>query len=210
MVRRSAFTLIELLFAIIIIGISVISLPMMNQVIEKGISANIVQEAIFAASTKLNEATAAHWDENSFEANETTTLARVIDIPLNSIRCDNNSSSTTYRQMPGHINQALHRRCLDDNTTSFSNVDVAGVTSLGDMIQLTPTNIFIDTTTDNAGYKQRYNSTLEITHPADFNGSSYNIKKITVNITSTDGTLITQLSTFSMNVGEVDYLKREY
>lgn len=209
MVRRSAFTLIELLFAIIIIAISVTSLPMMNQAIEKGISSNILQEAIFAAVTELNEATTAHWDENSFEPGETNTLAKMIDIPSNPLRCDNNSSHDTYRQMIGHINQPLHRKCLDDNTTTFSNVDVAGVTSLGDMIH-TSQNIFIDSTTDATGYKQEYNSTITIEHPADFNGSSDNIKKITVQITSSDGTLLTKLSTFSMNIGEIDYLKKEY
>ncbi len=209
MVRRSAFTLIELLFAIVIIAISVTALPMMNQSIEKGVSANIVQEAIFAAATELNEATAAHWDENSFEENETNTLAKMIDIPDNTIRCDNNSSHSTYRQMPGHINQTFHRRCLDSNTTTYSDTDVDDVISLWDM-RHSSQNIFIDSNTSAEGYKQEYNSTIDVIDPADFNGSSYNIKKITVTITTQDGTVITRLSTFSMNIGEVDFLKKEY
>lgn len=209
MVRKSAFTLIELLFAIIIISISVTSLPMMNQVVEKGVSANIVQEAIFAATTELNEAITANWDENSFEPGRTDELSRVIDIPTNAVRCENNSSATNYRQLKGHINQPLHRRCLDDNTTTTSNTDVTGVTSLWDMTHSSQ-NIFVDSTTDAAGYKQEYNSTVSIVHPADFNGSSNNIKEITVSISTIDGTEVTKLRTYSMNIGEVDYLKREY
>ena len=210
MVRKSAFTLIELLFAIVIIGISVISLPMINLVVVKGISANITQEAVFAAATKLNEATTAHWDENSFEVGETNTLARVIDIPENTFRCDNNSSADTYRQMIGHINQPLHRRCLDSNTTSFSNIDVAGVISLGDKINGSQ-NIFVDSVPNNKGYKQKYNSTIAITHPANFDGTNNNnIKQITVTILDSDDKPITRLHTFSMNIGEVDYLKKEY
>jgi hypothetical protein len=182
---------------------------MMNRVIEKGVSANIVQEAIFAATTELNEATTAHWDENSFEPGKTDELSRVIDIPVNPIRCDNNSSHDNYRRLPGHLKQPLHRRCLDDNTTTYSNTDVAGVTSLWDMTHASE-NIFIDSTTDETGYKQEYNSTVQIIHPADFNGSNYNIKEIIISIQKSDGTLITKLRTFSMNIGEVDYLKKEY
>ena len=209
MVKKSAFTLIELIFAIVIIAITITSLPMMNKSVEKGISSNIVQEAIFAAATELTETTTASWDENSFEENETNSLARVIDISSNPIRCENNSSADNYRLLKGHINQPLHRRCLDDNETTYSNTDVDGVTSLWDMTHSSQ-NIFIDSTTDDTGYKQEYNSTVDIIHPADFNGSSYNIKKIIITITSTDGTVITRLSTYSMNIGEVDYLKKEY
>ena len=210
MVRKSAFTLIELLFAIIIIAISVISLPMMNQAIEKGISSNILQEAIFAAVTELNEATTAHWDDNSFDANATNTLAKVIDIPTNAIRCDNNSSSNRYRLMPGHISQPLHRRCLNNNSTTLATTDVTTVTSLDDMNDTTSKNIFTDLTTNAQGYKQNYKSQISVVHSADFNGSSDNIKEISVTVTSSTGEILTKLHTFSMNVGEVDYLKKEY
>ena len=214
MVRKSAFTLIELLFAIIIIGISVISLPMMNLVIEKGISANIVQEAVFAAATELNEVTTAHWDEHSFEVGEPDSLSRMIDIPSNPIRCDNNSSSARYRLLIGHIKQPLHRRCLDSNSTTFLNVGVdpaiVGVISLGDKVHGSQ-NIFVDSVTNQKGYKQEYNSTIVITHPANFDGTNNNnIKQITVTILNSDAEPITRLHTFSMNIGEVDYLKKEY
>lgn len=209
MVNKPAFSLFELLFAIIIIAISVTTLPMINQVIQKGISANIVQEAIFAAATELKEATSAHWDENSFEKGETETLSRIIDIPINPIRCDNNSSSQTYRQLPGHINQALHRRCLDSNITSFSNAGVPGITSLWDKTH-TSHNIFKDNVTNAQGYKQRYNSKVTLIHPAYFNGRSHNIKEIIIKISTSDGTMVTSLSSFCMNIGEVDYFKKEY
>ena len=85
MVRRAAFTLIELIFAIVIIAISVISLPMMSQTVSEGIDANIVQEAIFASATELNEAVTAHWDENSIEASMPDSSARVIETVINMI-----------------------------------------------------------------------------------------------------------------------------
>ena len=78
MVNRSAFTMIELIFAIVIIAISVLSLPMMNQVISKNIEGSIVQEAIFAASAELNQVVSYYWDENSMEG--TATLSRVVHV----------------------------------------------------------------------------------------------------------------------------------
>ena len=212
MVGKYAFTLIELIFAIVVIAISVISLPMMSQVAEKGISANIIQEAIFAASTELNEVTTANWDENSFEIGATDSFSRVIDIPSNPIRCENNSSSQRYRQLIGHINQPLHRRCLDSNITTFSNTDVVDVISLSDMNHSTQSIFTIGSISDASGYKNNYYSSVDILHPADFNGTSSNIKKITITITSdlAGVNVITRLNTYSMNIGEVDYFKKEY
>jgi prepilin-type N-terminal cleavage/methylation domain-containing protein len=55
--HRLAFTMIELIFAIVIIAISVMSLPMMTQVTSAGIERNLVQEAIFASVAEINLAT---------------------------------------------------------------------------------------------------------------------------------------------------------
>jgi prepilin-type N-terminal cleavage/methylation domain-containing protein len=54
-IKKSGFTLIELIFAIVIIGFSVLSLPTMTQVSTKAISDSLAIEAIFIASSKLNQ-----------------------------------------------------------------------------------------------------------------------------------------------------------
>ncbi|WP_366755894.1 type II secretion system protein [Sulfurimonas sp.] len=56
-IHKYAFTLIELIFAIVIIGISVMSLPMLTQVTSSAIEKNLVQEAIFASVAEINLAT---------------------------------------------------------------------------------------------------------------------------------------------------------
>jgi prepilin-type N-terminal cleavage/methylation domain-containing protein len=203
-VKKAAFTLIELIFAIVIIGISVISLPMMNQVISKSIENNIVQEAIFAAATQLNEVVTAHWDDNVMETTSTSNLAKVIDTGF----CETNSSHPRYRLMPGHINQPLHRRCLDSNTTTMADANVNAVNSLDDM-EHSNQNIFVNATSDKTGYKNTYYSTLSVTRPADFNGNNPNIKEIKITIKDNDSN-ITSLKTYSANIGEVDYYKKEY
>ncbi|MEN8303594.1 MAG: prepilin-type N-terminal cleavage/methylation domain-containing protein [Campylobacterota bacterium] len=203
---RSAFTLIELIFAIVIIAISVISLPMMSQTVSKGIDANLVQEAIFGAATKLNEAVAAHWDDNSLEPGKPNSFARVIDDGT----CLN--TPLAYRQMPGHINQPLHRRCLDSSATTPANTDVnADITSLDDM-EVTDEEIFISGVSVGAqAYKDIYTSTVAVNINASFGltANNPNMKSIVSTISDSSG-VITVLRTYSANIGEVDYYKRSY
>jgi prepilin-type N-terminal cleavage/methylation domain-containing protein len=200
-VRRSAFTLIELIFAIVVISITVVSLPMMNQVINKGTEANLVQEAIFAASTELTEAVAANWDANSTESG-TSFYTRVIDINGN---CD-----VTSRLMPGHIDQLLHRRCLDSTTTQATDTTTVAGNTLNDMAHSSQ-NIFVDNSTNQAGYKKNYSSTLVVSRPAFFNGANNsNIKKLVITIQDDNNDTIVLLNTYSANIGEVDYYKRAY
>ena len=208
MVRRSAFTFIELIFAIVIIAIAVVSLPMMKQVIFKGIDGAIVQEAVFAAATELNEVTTAHWDDNSFEPGSADTFARVIDHMGN---CENNSSLPSYRYMPGQIVQPLHRKCLDSNLTTPADANVNGVVSLNDKAH-NSTNIFINTTINSTGYKHHYDSNVTVTRPAFFDGQNDNdMKLIKVTITDSDtGKTLTSLRTYSANIGEVDFYKKAY
>jgi prepilin-type N-terminal cleavage/methylation domain-containing protein len=203
-VTRAAFTLIELIFAIVIIAISVISLPMMNQAVSKGIDGNIVQEAIFAAATELNSAVTATWDENSSESN-ISTYARVIQTAPG--YCDD-----TTRRMLGHINQPLHRRCLESNTTraanTKTNADVDALEDMGHGLE----NIFIDTTTEAAGYKDTYKSKVDVTSNASFGAlnNDPNIKKIEITVQNSQGKDIVKLVTYSCNIGEVDYYSRSY
>ena len=201
MVRKStAFTLIELIFAIVVISITVISLPVMNQVLTKGMESNLVQEAIFAAATELNEVTTAHWDDNSLEAGSPYSLARVIDI---------SGDCNSDRQRPGHINQPLHRRCLDASATGLATTDVTEVTSLEDMNGTK--DVFISNTTDKQSvYKTDYNATVTVASSPTFNGvANTYMKKISVAIKN-GTTTITTLTTYSANIGEVDYYKKEY
>ena len=212
---RYAFTLIELIFAIVIIGIAVITLPTMNQATTKGIEGNLVQEAIFAASTELNQAVTANWDDNSLEPGFPNSQARVIQINTGIGDCDNNTSSPTYRRMAGHINQPLHRRCLDSNTTTLSLVNIDTVNSLNDM---KTSNTKLENATTNAtGYKLDFTTTVSITNINVFFGmnklnANPNMKQVTVEVsdTSTPPKLITKLFTYSANIGEVDYYKRNF
>lgn len=203
---KSAFTLIELIFAIIVISIAVMSLPMLTQITSKGVDSNLVQEAVFAASAELMGATSYYWDLNSMEDNNVSHLSRVIDIGTT---CENNSSSPRYRLRPGHIAQPYHRRCLESNSTVAADTNSSIFPNLNNATHISE-DIFLNPTGSSSGYKESYKSTVTISNINHSGATNNNIKKITVSITKDDGTPITVLSTYSANVGEIDYYKRRF
>lgn len=208
MVKKSAFTLIELIFAIVVIAITVISLPMMNQALSKGVDSNLLQEAIFAAATELNEVTTTQWDEASIDENVSSTISQVVNIDGS---CENNNSLERYRLKPGHILQPLHRKCLNDLTqaerdsNTIVNVDAAEDKTHG------YTNIFLNLTPSQEGYKQNFTSALSISYDPVFNGAVRpNMKKITITVKDEDNNTVTSLFTYIANIGGIDYYKRTY
>lgn len=205
---RSAFTLIELIFAIVVIGLTVIALPTISRVLSKSAESNIIQEAVFAAATELNEATTAHWDENSTDANSTATLAMVINLDSN---CEDDNTNPRYRLRPGHILQPLHRKCLNDLTVTDGHTAIKDdVIAVEDMLHSSQ-EIFINPTPSAQGYKNDYNSSVTVSYSPSFAGTTQpNMKKITAKIIDADGNTIVQLSTYVANIGEVDYYKRTF
>ncbi|HIP54874.1 MAG TPA: type II secretion system protein [Sulfurimonas autotrophica] len=208
MVKKLAFTLIELIFAIVIIAITVVSLPMMNQAISKSIDANLIQEAIFAASTELNEVTTAQWDEASIDGNASTTISQVINI---NNTCENNQSNQRYRLRPGHILQPLHRRCLNNltqgnlNSNTNNNIDAVEDKAHGYR------EIFLNLTPNQAGYKQKYKSLVAINYNPVFNATvEPNMKKITIIVKDENNNTVTSLFTYVANIGGIDHYKRIY
>lgn len=208
MVKKYAFTLIELIFAIVIIGITVISLPMMNQAISKGIDANLLQEAIFAAATELNEVTTTQWDEASIDTNASTVISQVVNIDGT---CENNQSNQRYRLKPGHILQPLHRKCLNDLTQAELDSNTsADVDALEDKAH-GYRNVFLNLTPGQEGYKQDFNSTLVVSYNPTFDGAvRQNMKKVTITIKDDKGNIVTSLFTYIANIGGIDYYKRTY
>ena len=196
---RRAFTLIELIFAIVIISIAVISLPMMTQVNNRGIENSMVAEAIFGASAELMNASAGYWDANSMHDNNRSHLSRVIDI--GSI-CENNSSSPRHRLRPGHIAQPLHRRCLDSATIAVVNVADNIYVNLDNAVY-TNRHMFLSTNPQASGYKDNYKSSLFVEQIND-------IKYMQIEVTNSKGEVVTILKMQSANIGEIDYYKRTF
>ncbi|MGE4419975.1 MAG: type II secretion system protein [Sulfurimonas sp.] len=197
---RFAFTMIELIFAIVVIAIAVMSLPMMLQITSKGIEDNIVQEAIFAASAELMGATSYYWDNNrSMEDMAFSRLERVVDV-------DGDCNAST-RLRPGHINQPFHRRCLDSNNNLGVNYTGGEATGVGLNRSVHAVVGLDNEAAEASGYKQEYKSQMAITQGLSDN----NVKVLTASVFEDDGvTLLTRLRIYSANIGEIDYYKRKF
>jgi len=217
---RAAFTMIELIFAIIVIAITVVSLPMMTQVTAKGVEANIDQEAIFATSAKMMQILSFAWDKNSIDANVSRSrdYAKVIDIThLNNVYGRKNETTkaldtnSTFRI--GHVREGLHRRFFDNN-----EIIVAGV-GIEDQSAVENISGF-----DNDGYKFdmtltptiKYVNNDAIIDPFVFN-TAYsansgttptNIKLIEISTTINNDLVL--LRAYAANIGEIDFNKRRY
>jgi Tfp pilus assembly protein PilE len=196
---RSAFTFIELIFAIVIIAITIISLPMMNQAISKGIDENLVQEAIFASEATLSEANTYAWDENSLNDVSLSSYSRIINF--------NNECNASTHKRKGNIN----RRCLTNLALGLSPL------VNGQLYAVDPSNfagpLYTDTSGANVtgsanGYKQTdYNISLGITTPVAFGTAPTNdMKKLSVQVRdNATGNTIVKLSSYIANIGEVPY-----
>ena len=205
----SAFTLLEIVFAILVMAIIIVSLPVVMGSNQKGIDTTIVQEAIFGASAELNQVLSYRWDENSIdEADDPFGLSKVIETG----DCSNTNTSLNYRLRPGHIAQPLHRRCLDSNNTAVTLVfgqDSGDMDDIDD-VNISPKSMFINVGTA-TGYKQDFKSEFSINYAdiGDVNASDKDAKLI--EITVKDGTtVITKLRSYTLNIGEVDIYKKTY
>lgn len=201
---RLAFTLIELIFAIVIIAISVLSLPMMTQVTSKGVEENIVQEAIFASEAILADSSSYFWDKSSIEDYATANKARVV----NTGDCIAGSPNKRI----GHIS----RDCLDNNmTVPFNGVDASSLEWASNVYNNSP---ILTGTASSGSYKNSYNMTVTVnnckTGPCLQFGKEANnedLKEIKVTLTnggSADPRVVLRM--YAANIGEPTIASRGF
>lgn len=223
---KQAFTMIELIFAIVIIAITVISLPMMMQVNAKGIEGNIAQEAIFAAATKLMQVGTYPWDEHSINSTTPFTQANIVDFNASTtnhyLRLSNNAADINSSYRVGHVQEDGHRRfhSLNDANTTVSPLGSGGGNGINDQIG---TYSFAFDAASSTGYKEQYRSVVNISYIPD-TGTPYvfknsgtssptNMKLIEVSIQkNVSGTWedVTLLRSYAANIGEVVFHSRTY
>lgn len=218
---RTAFTLIELIFAIVIISISVLSLPMVTQATSNAMENNLGQEAIFSAISEINIATTYTWDEVSLiDSNiSSNDLSRVIN--NNTAECSdsglNDSNGDDIMRRTGHVN----RRCLNTLATLFYSTTA---TDCVDSVNASEHdyNITVEgsaTSTSSSGYKKEYESKLDVIRGdevcadcIDFGtANNSNMKEIRVRIRDAQtNDEVTVFRTYTSNIGEVAYHSRTF
>lgn len=120
MVIRTAFTMIELLFAIVIIAFSVLAIPMISQVTSKGLESTIeAQEAIFKAVVMTKYETMKNYNFDNLENAKQATLTPI---------------QTAAGSLEGYKFQHSYTLGVDSSSTfgedTVSNNDIKKVTTV--------------------------------------------------------------------------------
>lgn len=236
---RAAFTMIELIFALVIIGIVFITLPLILLSDSKNVEKNLMQEAIFASVTKMSQILSYRWDDNSSLNPFVITSSNVLTVTNGDSKLDRNISDFRV----GHIQQPLHRRMTPASTLRNAS-SVLGAETLNERDDIddfigTGVENLIDTRSSE-GYKREYrtNTTVAYVNDSNFqNNTDYtsttinftfdsntnalakaqtsNIKLIQIstdqyNINTAQWEPILVLRAYSCNIGETDFYKRRY
>jgi len=214
---RSAMSMIELVFAIVIMGIAVMSLPLILTQVQNNNAFAMQQEAILAAKAKIGDILTYEWDDNSYDA--TAQRSYVLDTLNGNVEL-NRMGATGLRA--GHINADYRRKMFD---TSIALADrsatATNTTSGNDIDRFNGQATTIAATLGNAGQGLDYVFTLTLT-PAityasdtatysdtplnnfvfDFTNANAitNIKTISVQVTGGDQSIT--LRAFTCNIGE--------
>jgi prepilin-type N-terminal cleavage/methylation domain-containing protein len=227
---RSGFSLIELIFSIVIIAISVMSIPMMLQQSSKSDNFSLLQETILSSHTKMQNIVSYRWDDASSETDNS--VVRVLDVKNGDSELNRTVVASSIRRK-GHIVADKRRKMFDvatyptsivDGTNDiddFNNIEYTisnggGNGIAGDLdyidtnLKMTPHIYYIDDKTD---YSL---SNITFTFDSDTNKSlslpnSTNIKMVELVTTSQiDSSIPITFRTFSCNIGQSKLLRRDF
>jgi len=233
---RRGISLIELVLAIVVIAISVMSVPMMLQQGAKSDNFSMMQEAILAARTKMGNVLSYQWDDNARDGNNTEGRLRALDVANGDGQLDRNNTYYDERRI-GHVFGDLRRKMMASVTYPSGSVD-ANISDLNDFDGLSSSlaGSGASTPTDTYDYLDRdLNLTTHVYYISDalVAGNDYNQTVINfVFDPSTKTTVTTPLLSstnikmieldvssenyqnflfraFSCNLGEVDLLEKE-
>ncbi len=233
---RPGFSLIELVLAIVIIAISVMTIPMMLSQSSNNDSFSIMQESILAARTKMGNILSYEWDSESVDATDSITYIRVLDVQNGHAALDRNITTQDENRRKGHIARDFRRRFHEGNVTDMSltlpstdsfdtnitalnhfNGQVLGNTLSGDdpaefdyVIRDFNMTTTISYVSDDASYSD------QVIDDFDFNisssavitnvANSTNIKMIEVSVQSKSGQPF-RFRAFSCNIGQTELLE---
>ena len=231
---KRAFSLIEVVFAIVIIAISLMSVPMLLQESAKSNEFSFMQEAILATSTKMGNILSYSWDKNSYD--KENRIIRVLDVLNGDSELKRVVKTPDYIRdnnlRVGHIFKNQRRRFYDylnpgfvypDTTVNLSNKQ--GINDFyGDSEVLGGSGSFdykdkkmklisyIYFVSDRADYSKIHinaNISASLKSPITSNIKSTNIKMIEVNTTMPSLSKNIVLRTYLCNIGQSKLLSRK-
>lgn len=231
---RKGVSLIELVLAIVVIAISVMSVPMMLQQGAKNDTFSMMQEAILAARTKMGNILSYQWDDNARENNNSNGRLRALDVAAGDPMLDRNGTYGIERRI-GHVYGNLRRKMMpsptypkagsDSNITAINDFDTqqskiswVGASAAQDRYDYLDKDLNLTSrvyyVSDTPLGGDDYNSTtlhflFDPSSKVSINSaSSTNIKMIELKVTSQSyPTFI--FRSFSCNLGETNLLEKE-
>jgi len=234
---RRGVALIELIFAIVIIGLTLMSVPNLLQIATQSGYVSIQQEAINEAATHLNIIMGYHWDENDTdtrfidpilkvnagdnELDEYANTGRRAGTPLKSMRSFIREDGKVLKASSLGLDTGESKGNEDDvddfNNQDYSLVQIESATE--DYIEKTTVNIHTDVNYlfDSTTGSTTYRSSSAISYDPSFTndpGDTTNIKHIRVTLTSTSGTSELNknivLDAFICNIGATQLAERRF
>ena len=220
---RPAIAMIELIFAIVVIGITLMSAPMLMSTASKSSYVAIQQEAINEAATQINMIMGYHWDPSTTderfldpilivssgssdlaEVNTTSNpnTGRRLGTPAESYRTFiiNNSrlSATPIPSTGNNVKDDITDFIGDTNLTLIQS-------STSEYVETTSVNINTEIYYSEDNVSGTYNQSSITYNPFSISGGISNIKSIVVTLTSSAGiedlNKTITLHAFSCNIG---------
>lgn len=220
---RHASSMIELVIAIVVMGIAVMTLPLLLSQTQNNNAYALQQEVILAARTKMGDMQTYRWDEHSLDNGRIGVLITNGDVDLN---------ITSNGRRIGHILGNKRRKFFADENSSVSpanlgvdsgDVDKDDIDDFDDeSVKLFPslettdldyrfTEFNLNTTvvyiSDDANYSDQ---DLDITFTDSNVSNSTNIKMLTLSISGDEVPTPFKLRSYSCNIGESELLRRTF
>ncbi len=224
---RHAFTMLELVFAIVIIGIAVLALPTVLLTGASSQEQTLKEEGIMLTTTKISQILTFPWDASSspsgaliMSTSQVLNTAGDTDLNRNGI--------SDFRI--GHFQDELRRRMSPESTPRAAGA-IGGVNNIG---RFNGETVTVGAGGSKAaGYKKEYQTTSLVSYVADaadyntatntnlsFNfttadpGTTTNIKMVQVSTSEMDPAgawiPIIQMTSYSANIGEAEFFRRRY
>lgn len=212
---RHAMSMIELVVAIVIMGITVMTLPLILTQVQNNNAFAMQQEAILAAKAKIGDILTYEWDNKSYDDNASRSF--VLDTPTG----DSELARFNGQLRRGHVNAESRRKFYATETNATTTLGMEGVTfnDIDDFTGRPPNRI--TATLESAGtldYVFDLNLATTVNYVADdanytastINGFAFNFANApaiptnikTISVTVSGGDQNITLRAFTCNIGE--------
>jgi Tfp pilus assembly protein PilV len=198
---RSAMSLIELVFTIVIMGIAVMSLPLILTQVQRNDAFAMQQEAILAAKAKIGNILTYEWDHNSYDSTASRSFVLTTVSPDTELDCN----GTTFRRL-GHVNADSRRKCSATGASASAiGADAGDGGNFTDIDDFDADAINISASAEGAGtldYIFDLNLSTSITYAAD--SATYNVSPVVFTLNPDNNVTVTNIKTISVTVSGGD------